>query len=79
MGLMLEAPTSGGGFSAEKEVTNKLDTELNDEERAWYNLHPSPYTYTLHLHPTPYNLHHELHPWTQPCILNITPKTNPQF
>ncbi|KAJ1485897.1 hypothetical protein T484DRAFT_1944649 [Baffinella frigidus] len=35
MGLMLEAPTSGGGFSAEKEITNKLDTELNDEERAW--------------------------------------------
>lgn len=35
IGLMLEAPTSGGGFAAEKEVTSKLDKELNDEERAW--------------------------------------------
>jgi len=66
MGLMLEAPTSGGGFVAEKEITHKLDTELNDEERAWYPLHPTPYTLHLHLHPTPYTL-------------NINPKPNPKL
>lgn len=35
LALMLDVPSRDGGFKAEKEITHKLEKELNEKQRAW--------------------------------------------